>query len=201
MNITTIVVGSYQVNCYILSFDGENAVVIDPGFEADKINATLGKQRLKARLIINTHGHADHIGANRDLAVPVWIGAEDAAFLTDPELNLSAFFASPITSPAAERTLQDGEKCTACGMHFTVLHTPGHTPGGICLLFDDAVFSGDTLFQTSIGRTDFPHSDGRKIIPAIKKKLMVLDDAITVYPGHGPRTTIGFEREHNYFLR
>jgi hydroxyacylglutathione hydrolase len=201
MHITTIVVGSYQVNCYILSSDGENAVVIDPGFEADKIKATLKKQGLRPRLIINTHGHADHIGANRAFDVPVWIGEEDAVFLTDPERNLSAFFASPITSPEAERTLRDGEKCTAYGMPFTVLHTPGHTPGGICLLFDDVVFSGDTLFYTSIGRTDFPHSDGRKIIPSIKKKLMVLDDAVTVYPGHGPKTTIGFERQNNYFLR
>ncbi len=201
MNITTLVVGSYEVNCYLLSCDGKNAIVIDPGFEPERIKATLREQGLTPRLIINTHGHADHIGANRSLHVPIWIGEDDAAFLTDPERNLSALFAKPLTSPPAERTLRDGERCELYGMTFTVLHTPGHTPGGICLLFEKVVFSGDTLFHSSIGRTDFPYSDGRAIVPAIKKKLMVLDDALKVYPGHGPATTIGFERKNNYFLR
>ncbi|MFC1809371.1 MBL fold metallo-hydrolase [Candidatus Omnitrophota bacterium] len=201
MIIKTVVVGSYEVNCYIISQDGENAVLIDPGFEPDKIRVALDNAKLTPRLILNTHGHADHIGSNRVWNLPVWIGAEDAPFLADPELNLSALFSASITSPNAERLLNDGDVCTIHDLHFTVLHTPGHTPGGICLLFDDCLFSGDTLFYTSIGRTDFPYSDSNAIIPAIKEKLMPLDDDIKVYPGHGPVTTIGFERKNNYFLK
>ncbi|MBN1493383.1 MAG: MBL fold metallo-hydrolase [Candidatus Omnitrophica bacterium] len=201
MQIQTIVVGDYQVNCYILSADQKNAIVIDPGFEHGKITKLLAQEGLTPRIIINTHGHADHIGTNRAWGLPIWIGEGDAAFLNDPARNLSAFFDAPVTSPKAERTLQDGEVCEAYGMTFTVLTTPGHTPGGICLLFDDCVFTGDTLFYASVGRTDLPGSDPRAIIPAINDKLMVLDDRIAVYPGHGPATTIGFERANNYFLR
>lgn len=201
MYMESLVVGSYQVNCYIMSGDGKNAILIDPGFEADTIKNALDTAGLSARLVINTHGHADHIGTNPAWNVPVWIGVDDALLLTDPERNLSTLVGSSIRVPAADRLLYDGEKCEACGLQFTVLHTPGHSPGGICLLFEDRVFTGDTLFYSSIGRTDFPYSDSRAIIHSIKQKLMVLDDSIKVYPGHGEATTIGFERRNNYFLR
>jgi len=201
MNIQTIVVGSYEVNCYIISGDGKNAIIIDPGFEYDTIKKALDKSGLNPFIVINTHGHADHIGTNPDWNVPVWIGEADALSLTDPERNLSTLVGTAISVPEADRLLHDGEKCEACGLQFTVLHTPGHSPGGICLLFDDCVFTGDTLFYSSIGRTDFPGSDSRAIITSIKDKLMTLHDDIKVYPGHGPQTSIGFERKNNYFVR
>lgn len=202
MIFETVVVGNYyQVNCYILSGDDTKCIIVDPGDEAEKIQHVLDEKGLTPEVIINTHGHADHIGANDAWNVPIWIAKEDAAFLTDPMLNLSALFDKAICSPPATRLLTDGEVCEVCGLIFTVLHTPGHTPGGICLLFDEFVLSGDTLFHGSVGRTDFPYGNGRQIIAAIKNKLMPLDDAYVICPGHGEPSTIGFERKNNYFLR
>lgn len=196
-----IIVGGYEMNCYVLSGDGKECIIVDPGFEKPRIERIIAEQRLEPRVIINTHGHADHIGTNAAWGLPVWIGEGDADFLTDPERNLSVLFAAAVMSPPAARLLTDGEECSLCGLTFTVLYTPGHTPGGICLDFGDFIITGDTLFRGSVGRTDFPNGDGRAIIRSIKEKLMTHDDRVLIYPGHGPESTIGYERKHNFFLR
>lgn len=205
MIFQAICVSSLQVNCYILAEDeAQEAIIIDPGDEPDKIKAFLKKHRLKAHWIINTHGHFDHIGADDEFGVPVYIHRLDAALLKDPRLNLSGMFASGCTVKAQINTLEDGQELALGKIRLEVIHTPGHTPGGICLLLKgprpEMLFSGDSLFYHGIGRTDFPGADEGVLIAAIKDKLLKLADDTLVYPGHGPSSTIGAEKKQNPFL-
>ena len=155
--------------------------------------------------IINTHGHADHVLANVKVqeatGAPIWIHSADADMLGSGSRNLSAFLGGATSCGKADRLLTDGEVLPIGDFSLTVLHTPGHTPGGISLLFDKTVFVGDTLFAESIGRTDFPGGSYSQLINSIKTKLMTLDDEVKAYPGHGPATTIGWERRQNPFIQ
>jgi len=197
MILKTIVVGPNQANCYIVgSKASKEAVIIDPGAAADLIKKALSETGLAAKFIINTHGHADHIGSNKDFNIPVLIHKADSAFLKSPYKNMSVFFGHWITSPAAERFLADGEKIDACGMIFEIMHTPGHTPGGICIKTAKIIFTGDTLFAGGVGRTDLSGSSEKDLLNSIRNKLMVLDDSFIIYPGHGPASTIGEERKY-----
>lgn len=201
MTLETIVVGPMQVNCYILgSKSTGEAIIIDPGAEGAKIKKRLLALGLKAGCIVNTHGHADHIGANAAFDVPVYIHRLDAEFLTNPELNLSAMFEAPLAMPAAQGLLEDGQRIEAAGQNLEVIHTPGHTPGGICLNAGEFVFTGDTLFAQGVGRSDFPYASEKDLLNSIRKKLMGLADETIIYPGHGPSSTIGEERKSNPFL-
>ncbi len=205
MIFETICVGSLQVNCYILADDdAREAIIIDPGEDADKINKVLERQRLKPHCIINTHGHFDHIGGDDKFDVPVYIHQKDAALLKDPRLNLSGFFDSDFTVKAKIITLEEGAELAFGRIRLEVIHTPGHTPGGICLLLKSPqagiLFSGDSLFYHSIGRTDFPGADEGALTRSIKEKLLKLKDDTRVYPGHGPSSSIGEERKNNPFL-
>ncbi|MFY9174579.1 MAG: MBL fold metallo-hydrolase [Peptococcia bacterium] len=205
MKIITLILGMTATNCYIVYDENtKEAMIIDPGDAGKRIMAEVEKNQLQVKYILNTHGHADHIGANKYVkeatGAELLIHAEDAEMLTEPSLNLSVYFGEPITGPAADRVLQEGETIKVGSLEFKVLHTPGHTKGGICLVCGDVVFSGDTLFQYSIGRTDFPGGSYQQLINSIKTKLMPLDDKIVVYSGHGPQTTIGAERRGNPFL-
>ena len=207
MHLRSFVVGMCETNCYIAAdSSSKDAIIIDPGDNADAIIETIRTDGLIVRAIVNTHGHADHIAANAALKkqfdCPIMIHELDAPYLADPEANLSALigYIEPI-SPPADRLLKDGGEITIGQLVFRVIHTPGHTPGGISLLENEVLFSGDTLFADSVGRTDFPGGSHEQLINSIQEKLLVLPDSTLVYPGHGPLTTIGNERQNNPFLQ
>jgi glyoxylase-like metal-dependent hydrolase (beta-lactamase superfamily II) len=205
MILENICVGPFQVNCYILASSvGSQAIIIDPGDEESKVRQVLEKNRLKPAFIINTHGHIDHIGCDDKFDIPVYIHRQDLALLKDSRLNLSDFFNSSYSVETTVKTLEDKEKIKLDQIELEVIHTPGHTPGGICLLLREPInkilFSGDTLFFQGIGRTDFPQANQMQLIQSIKKRLLKLPDDTVVYPGHGPCSTIGKERKNNPFL-
>ncbi len=161
MFIKTLTVGPIQANCYILGCEETlEAIVIDPGDEADRILHALAESNLTARFIIDTHGHFDHVGANKRLkevtGAPIFIHSLDAPMLSQLSSSAAAWGLAADNSPGPDRELSDGDEVTFCNTDLKVIHTPGHTPGGISLYADDFVFVGDTLFAGSIGRTDFP---------------------------------------------
>lgn len=202
MILKTIVVGQMEANCYIFgSCEGKEAIVIDPGDDYEKVIASImDEPGLELKYIVNTHGHIDHIGANHRFGLPILIHELDADLLRDPEKNLSAFFGAPYRSPRAERLLKDGDKIHVGEIILTVIHTPGHTPGGISLRYNDLIFTGDTVFKMGIGRTDFPHSSQVQLVSSIKERVLIYDDKVSIYPGHGPPSTIGEEKRKNPFL-
>ena len=205
MILETVVVGSLEVNCYILaSRAGARAIIIDPGDEEAKIKDVLKKHDLHPAFIINTHGHVDHIASDDYFGLPVYIHRKDKDLLLDPKLNLSTFLTRPFSVKSEIHVLEDKELIRLEDLELEVLHTPGHTPGGISLLLkkpkNKILFSGDTLFYQSIGRTDFAGADSDTLIESIKQKLLVLSDDTLVLPGHGPASSIGQERTTNPFL-
>ena len=207
-----LVVSPFETNCYIVacpprSLGDEStreAVIIDPGDEAHLISDAVYGCDVTVTGIVNTHGHADHIGANAALKgefdCPIMVHELDARFLTDPEANLSTSLGPGMVSPPADRLLKEGDEIAVGSLTLKVIHTPGHTPGGICLLGADVVFSGDTLFMDGIGRTDFPGGSQEQLMRSIRSKLLILPDDTLVYPGHGPSTTIAREKRENPFL-
>lgn len=207
MIIKTIPVGMIGTNCYIAGCpETKEAVVIDPGDEEQKIMKVVNDNKLKVVAIINTHGHWDHVGANGAIkektGAPLMIHEDDATYLTDSKLNLaSMLIGKGEKSPQADKVLRDGDEIKFGNQLFKVLHTPGHTPGGICLIGDKEVFAGDTLFAGSIGRTDLAGGNYDTLIRSIKDKVLTIGDEYVVYPGHGPATRIGDEKNGNPFLR
>lgn len=199
--IKRFVAGPIETNCYLVWDPSTgNACLIDPGGESEKIKDFLGDNALRLDFIINTHGHGDHIAANSDFDVPVYIHEMDKDFLLDPGKNLSGAFLFPFVSPAASRILKDGDKIKLGTLLMEVMHTPGHTPGSISIALDDVVFTGDTLFAGGVGRTDFEYGSEDDLIRSIQAKLMPLADDTIIYPGHGPESTIGEERDSNPFI-
>lgn len=201
MIIKTVVAGFMEANCYIVGDEStKEAFIIDPGGDYNKIKKAVDKDGLSPRAVINTHGHGDHIGADKEWGLPVWIHRLDADFLQDPSKNLSGAFGFLLKTKAAARLLEDGDILKIGKYALRVLHTPGHTPGSICLKSDGAVFTGDTLFYECVGRTDFDYGSEEDIMRSIKEKLFVLDDDYIIYPGHGPSSTIGHEKTNNAFI-
>ena len=204
MIIEKVVVGPFATNCYIVGDEStKEGIIIDPGDEAEKILKKVNELGLNIKLILLTHGHIDHAGALKEvkeaLNVEVAIHTDDASFelYQSAGLVLGLFYPRPSTP---DRLLKDGDTLDVAGMRFDVLHTPGHTAGGICLLRDGVVFSGDTLFNHSIGRSDLPGGNHSHLLESIHSRLLVLDDDTVVYPGHGDETTIAAERNGNPFL-
>ncbi|MCC6661280.1 MAG: MBL fold metallo-hydrolase [Phycisphaerales bacterium] len=204
--------GPFETNCYLVYRSGREAAgsacwVVDAGYEPGALVERVRELRLSPRALILTHTHADHIAGVdevRDvLGVPVWVHEAEASWLTDPMLNLSAAVGLPVTARPAERSLCDGEALDLAGAAWRVLHTPGHSPGGISLYQPESrlVLAGDALFSGSVGRTDFPGSDPSTLAQSIRLRLYTLPDDTTVYPGHGPETTIGVEKRSNPFVR
>ena len=194
-------IDSVDTNCYVFgSKRTKDVVIIDPGADPDRIKELIERESLIPKCIINTHGHIDHIGANSELDLPVYIHEKDANFLTNPLLSLAAFYGKLKGSPRASRTLKEGDNIDISGIMLKVIHTPGHTPGGISLYTEGIVFTGDTLFAQSIGRTDLPYGSQKDITNSIKEKLFNLADSTIVYPGHGEETSIGIEKRTNPWL-
>ncbi len=205
MIIQSLAVGPIMANCFILGCETtRKAVVIDPGAEAGRILMKLAEKKLTVEYIINTHGHFDHVGANRKMkeatGAKLVIHKEDQHMLGMLSDMSAAFGMSVENSPPPDQTVKDGDKIQFGNITLTVLHTPGHTQGGISLFTDAAVFVGDTLFAGSIGRTDFPGGSFEILASSIRNKLYTLGDKVTVYTGHGPETTIGREKRFNPFV-
>jgi glyoxylase-like metal-dependent hydrolase (beta-lactamase superfamily II) len=205
MILETVSVGSMQVNCYVLACEeGGRAMIIDPGDQAHKIRSVLDKHRLIPSMVINTHGHFDHIARDDEFGVTVYVHKQDLPMLRDAEKNLSAVFSIPCSVNSQVKTLEDKETIKLDCIELEVMHLPGHSPGGIGLLMksprNDIVFTGDTLFWRGVGRCDLPGGEESALAESIKEKLFVLPDGTKVYPGHGPETTIGQEKNGNPFI-
>ena len=209
MIVKTLVVGPFASNCFIVGSEStRKGIIIDPGADAKNILNTVRDQGFSIVLIVATHNHIDHVGALR--SVKDATGAKYAVHEADAKEAMPVMFgrmmglmlgSSLRAPPKPDRLLKDGDIIEIGDLKFKVLHTPGHSPGGISLLSDGVVFSGDTLFNFGIGRTDLEGGDYGKLMDSIMTKLMVLPDSTIVYPGHGPETTIGAEKKWNPFLR
>lgn len=205
MILERLVVGSLASNCYIVGSEvtGEG-MIIDPGDEAKQILRKIKDLQLDIKFIVLTHGHIDHIGAVQEVSeatgAEICVHPDDAQSLKGWRMGgiLGSFYRVP---PPPDRLLNGGDSIDISDLHFLVLHTPGHSPGGICLLGQGVVFTGDTLFNYGIGRTDLPGGSQSQLMNSIHTKLMILPDDTMVYPGHGPETTIGAEHRGNPFLR
>lgn len=210
MKIDRLILGAFETNCYILreSSTAMDCLIIDPGLEAEHLIDFLQGHKLNPVAAVLTHGHADHIAGVALLRenfpeIKVYVHKHDATMLIEPTRNLSAFAGGLIKAGPADLLLQDGDIIEQAGIKLQVLHTPGHTPGGICLYSENGgiVFTDDTLFAESVGRTDFPGGSMSQLLKSIEQKLLALPDNTKVYPGHGPATTIAYEKTNNPFLQ
>lgn len=205
--IKTIQVGPLEVNCYILwDSDTLDSFIIDPGGDGPAIKKEIDSLDLKVKYILNTHGHFDHVGADGELrtyySVPLAIHKADVTLLKNAAGHAEIFGIKAEPQPSPDVFLTNNAIFTAGSLSLKVLHTPGHTGGGVCL-YDEAeglLFSGDTLFSGSVGRSDLEGGSSEELMNSIKTRLLCLPDKVRVFPGHGDPTTIGAERAHNPFL-
>lgn len=199
-------VGMVQTNCYILyNEETKKGIIVDPGDDAEKLMSYIDKKELQIEAILLTHGHFDHIMAVPELkkrfGVPVYASEAEREVLGNPDANLSLYMGGRGISLEADNYLKDGETLTLLGEEVRCILTPGHTVGGMCYYFPKSgiLFSGDTLFQESVGRTDFPGGSMKELVRSIREKLFPLAPATKVYPGHGLTTTIEIEKMFNPF--
>jgi glyoxylase-like metal-dependent hydrolase (beta-lactamase superfamily II) len=205
IQITGVVSGNLQVNCYIVyDVNLKKAIIIDPGEQAQKVINKIETLNLQPELLINTHGHFDHIFSDDIIRekynIPLAIFKDDVEMLSDSNLNLSQYMDNPITIKQADIIFDKEEvKETSFGK-YKVIHTPGHSKGSICILTDDILFSGDTVFKYSIGRTDLPGGNYNELMQSLEK-IKKLPKNIIIYPGHGPVTTLKEELENNPYFK
>lgn len=205
MLVRRVVVGPLQVNCFVVAcLATRQAAVIDPGEDAERILQVIADDKLQVKYLINTHGHFDHIGANRAMkestGAELLIHRDDATLFQTAEDHASLFGLNTTVSPEPDQLLDEGDVIEIGELRFSVLHVPGHSPGGICLHCLNHLFVGDVLFAGSIGRTDLPGGDHQKLLDGIVQKLFPLPDETLVHTGHGPDTTLGDEKQDNPFV-
>ncbi len=205
LSIKSLVVGPLLTNCYLVSEkDSKKCLVIDPGGDEDVILKEIYGNSLEPQMIICTHTHGDHIAANQALKnefdIELIVQESEASWLTNPNLNLSAAFGDMVKSPPADRKVKGDEVISLADIEFQLLHLPGHSPGGLGILYGKSLFCGDTLFRESVGRTDLPGGEMSILVESIKENIFVLPGDTIVYPGHGIETTVEYERQHNPFL-
>ncbi len=210
LKIDRLILGAFETNCYVVRKDesATECLVIDTGLDGSDLVAFLEEHQLTPIAVVLTHGHADHIVGlavlrQRYPGIKIFIHQLDAPLLTDPDANLSGLAGLAFATGPADVLLRDRDVIEEAGIQLRVLHTPGHTLGGICLYAEPEaiVFGGDTLFADSVGRTDFPGGDMDQLIESIRTKLFTLPDKTAVYPGHGMRTTIGREKRANPYVQ
>ncbi len=209
--VVTIETAPLGENTYLVyKSNSRQAIAIDPGIESSRIVEEITSRELEVVAILNTHGHGDHIGGNATLkemfpSAPLIIGTGDSVMLTDPNANLSWMAGLEIVSPPPDRTVSEGDRLEFAGIELEVLDVPGHTPGHVAYLIRQTepwyVFVGDVLFAGSVGRTDIPGGDGRRLLQSIREKLLTLPPETRVFPGHGPTTTVGQEKWTNPYLQ
>lgn len=207
MEIKSFVLGMVSTNCYVYwNRDTKEAIVIDPAAQSEVIEEYLKKENLLPKAILLTHGHFDHIMAASALAstygIPVYASKHEVELLEDPNLNLGQVLAGISVSLIPDKLVEDNQILNLIGVNLQVIETPGHTKGSVCYFVkeENILFSGDTLFRESVGRSDFPTGNGKQLIESIKEKLFPIGDQVTVYSGHGPATTIKYEKENNPYL-
>lgn len=207
MKIKKYVVGMIGTNCYlVINEETKETVMVDPGAYPAKVKNAVKEQELKLKAVLLTHAHFDHImglsDVMEDVKVPVYVEEADLPMMTDGESNLSSAYVRGGYRFEEAVPVSDGQQLEIAGFRFRVIHTPGHTPGGCCYYMEqeDVLFSGDTLFQTSVGRSDFPGGSASALVRSVKEKLLVLPEETHVYPGHMEETTIGYEKLHNPFI-
>ncbi|NOW03105.1 MBL fold metallo-hydrolase [Clostridium beijerinckii] len=198
MIIKTLIAGMYEENCYLIMDEGtKELAIIDPGGQPNFIEKEISKLDGKPKFILLTHGHMDHVGGVIELMnklnIPFYINENEEQYMKNDEFVFGSL-------PKASKYLKEGDTVSLGNNIIKVIETAGHTAGGICFLVNDELFTGDTLFQGSIGRSDFPGGNGAQLIKNIKEKLLPLGDSVKVYPGHGPASTIGYEKRNNPFL-
>lgn len=205
MRLWSRALGTFATNCYVIACGKTGkAAIVDPGQPDPWIRSVVTEQGLQVEWILLTHGHVDHIGGVA--WVQEWSGASmlchpaDRPHLQRPELNGSAWWGDPLPPLQPDRELVDGEELVLGELRLRVIHTPGHTPGGVCFYTPGHLLAGDTLFAGSIGRTDLPGGDTQALVHSIREQLFNLPGETVVYPGHGPTTTIADEREYNPFV-
>jgi glyoxylase-like metal-dependent hydrolase (beta-lactamase superfamily II) len=208
MIVETLEVGPFMENCYVLGCEkNKESVVIDPGDEVDRILRSINNNKLKVKYILNTHSHLDHVSGNKRLkeltSAPIMIHEKDADGLNRLSALGSLFGIRVDNSPPPDQYLYEGDIIRFGEFELKVIHTPGHSPGGASFYCQEEkkIFVGDTLFNLSIGRTDLPGGGYETLIKSVVEKIFPLGDDVEVYPGHGPKTTIGFERRHNPFFQ
>ncbi len=205
MKIHKFTIGNFEVNNYLVhTVDSPYAILIDAGENPGIILNKIDELRLNLKYLINTHGHGDHIAGNEMILqytdAILMIHELDSQYLSDPSLNLSAFFGMELHSPPPQKLLKDGDKILLDNLELKILHTPGHTPGHISIWCDKHAFVGDVIFRDSIGRTDLPLASNQQLIDSIRKKIFTLPADTILNPGHGPNTTVGDEKAFNPFL-
>ncbi|MCJ7610710.1 MAG: MBL fold metallo-hydrolase [Candidatus Aminicenantes bacterium] len=205
MKYDVVVVGALETNCYLVYCpETLDCAIVDPGAAPERIIAAVAERELKPIAILNTHGHIDHIGSNREMKnkyrVPLRIHKADGPMLAHIQSVELSLLLGAEESPPADSYLKEGEAVTIGRCSLAVIHTPGHSPGSVSLLADSFLLSGDTLFCGGVGRTDLPGGSFRDLEDSIRRKLLTLSDDLLVLPGHGPRTTIGQEKDTNPFI-